>query len=137
LKDWESARPVNLQVPLYAAMLNAEGGAERDAGSHISALMLVQLHALGFEVAGLAENDDLALKGLKTLAQAKYADADWSHLLARLSAVIDMLAQEFVQGKAVNQSWKGADLAFCDILPLLRYFDQGKEDTQEGSDDDS
>ena len=51
--------------------------------------------------------------------------------------MIDMLAQEFVQGKAVNQSWKGADLAFCDILPLLRYFDQSEEDTQEGIDDDS
>jgi hypothetical protein len=48
-----------------------------------------------------------------------------------------MLAQEFVQGKAVNQSWKTADLASCDILPLLRYFDQGEEDPQERNDDDS
>jgi hypothetical protein len=137
LKDWESPRPVNLQVPLYAAMLNAEGGSESDAGNRISALMLVRLHARGSEALGLAEHDELGLSGLKTLSKAKYADADWSCLLARLSAVIDMLAQEFVQGKAVNQSWKGADLAFCDILPLLRYFDQGEEDTQEGSDDDS
>lgn len=137
LRDWESARPVNLQVPLYAAMLNAEGGSEREAGNRISALMLVRLHARGSEALGLAEYDDLGLSGLKTLSKAKYADADWSGLLARLSAVIDMLAQEFVQGKAVNQSWKGADLAFCDILPLLRYFDQSEEDTQEASDDDS
>jgi probable DNA repair protein len=137
LKDWESARPVNLQVPLYAAMLNAEGGAERDAGSRVSALMLVRLHARGSEALGLAEHDALGLSGLKTLSKVKYADADWSCLLARLSAVIDMLAQEFVQGKAVNQSWKGADLALCDILPLLRYFDQGEDELQEGSDDDS
>lgn len=137
LKDWESARPVNLQVPLYAAMLNAEGSSEYVAGNRISALMLVRLHARGSEALGLAERDELGLSGLKTLSKAKYADADWSCLLARLSAVIDMLAQEFVQGKAVNQSWKGADLAFCDILPLLRYFDQGEEDTQEGSEDDS
>jgi probable DNA repair protein len=137
LKDWESARPVNLQVPLYAAMLNAEGGAAREASHRISALMLVRLHARGSQTVGLAEHDEQGLSGLKTLSKAKYADADWSCLLERLRAVIDMLAQEFVQGKAVNQSWKGADLAFCDILPLLRYFDQSEEDTQEGSDDDA
>lgn len=137
LKDWESARPVNLQVPLYAAMLNAEGGAVGDADNRISALMLVRLHARGSQAVGLAEHDELGLSGLKTLSKAKYADADWSCLLERLRVVIDMLAQEFVQGKAVNQSWKGADLAFCDILPLLRYFDQSEEDTQEGSDDDA
>lgn len=137
LKDWESARPVNLQVPLYAAMLNAERVTERDPGKRISALMLVRLHALGSEALGLAERDELGLSGLKTLAKAKYADADWSCLLERLRAVIEMLAQEFVAGEAVNQSWKGADLAFCDILPLLRYFDQGEEGTDEGGDDDS
>jgi hypothetical protein len=58
-------------------------------------------------------------------------------MLSRLSAVIDMLAQEFVQGHALNQSWKGADLTFCDILPLLRYCDQGEEDAQGDSDDEA
>lgn len=136
LKDWEGARPVNLQVPVYAAMLNAQEGAERVTDNEISALMLVRLHARGSEAMGLTEHDDLGLKGLKTLTKAKYADPDWSSMLSRLRAVIDMLAQEFVQGVAVNQSWKEADLAFCDILPLLRYFDQGDEDAQGDSDDD-
>jgi hypothetical protein len=137
LSDWEGARPINLQVPVYAALLGAEGAGRRDVRDRIGALMLVRLHARGCAALGLVEHDDLGLSGLKTLAKAKYPDADWSCMLSRLSAVIDMLAQEFVQGHALNQSWKGADLTFCDILPLLRYYDQGEEDAQGDSDDEA
>jgi hypothetical protein len=84
----------------------------------------------------LTEHDDLGLAGLKTLSKAKYQDADWSCMLLRLRSVIDTLAEEFVQGHALNQSWKGSDLAYCDILPLLRYYDQGEEESQGGGDDD-
>ena len=136
LSDWEGARPVNLQVPVYAALLGAEGTGSSDVRDRIGALMLVRLHARGCSALGLVEHDDLGLSGLKTLAKAKYPDADWSCMLSRLSAVIDMLAQEFVRGHALNQSWKGADLTFCDILPLLRYYDQGEEDAQGDSDDE-
>lgn len=136
LKDWESIRPVNLQVPVYAAILDAQTASGDEARNHISALMLVRLHAKGCAAVGLAEQDDLGLNGLKTLAEAKYQDADWPLLLSRLRAVIEMLAYEFVQGEALNQTWKTANLEYCDLLPLLRYYDQSEEDVQGDSDDD-
>lgn len=136
VSDWERARPVNLQVPVYAAMLAGQPTSEGDIQDHISALMLVRLHAKGCMALGLTEHDDLGLAGLKTLSKAKYQDADWSCMLLRLRSVIDTLAEEFVQGHALNQSWKGSDLAYCDILPLLRYYDQGEEESQGGGDDD-
>jgi probable DNA repair protein len=136
LKDWESTRPVNLQVPVYAAILGTPADLGDAARNYISALMLVRLHAKGCAAVGLAEHDDLGLSGLKTLAQAKYDDADWVRLLSRLRAVIEMLAQEFVEGDAQNQTLKTANLEHCDLLPLLRYYDQGEQEVQGDGDDD-
>ncbi|MGE8547303.1 MAG: PD-(D/E)XK nuclease family protein [Alcaligenes sp.] len=111
-KDWLRGRPVNLQLPFYATVL-------QEQGQQVSALAFVRLHARqvafsglaapGMEIAGMTEVDS----GQQWLAQ----------LLAWRQAV-QGLADEFIQGRAANQIWNRNDLLYCDVLPFLRLFQQ-------------
>jgi hypothetical protein len=70
----------------------------------------------------------LGLKGPKTLEEAKFKDESWQALLLRLQTAIETLAAEFVSGHALNQAWNKTDLEHCDVLPLLRLYDEEPSD---------
>ncbi len=123
LDEWKKSRPVSLQLPAYASVLAQEGASDRIAG-----LMLVHLHTKAkpktkLEPASGLLHEEIGIKGPTLFQEAKYPDADWTAVLARLNASIHMLAAEFSIGRALNQSWSQSDLDYCDVQALLRFFD--------------
>jgi ATP-dependent helicase/DNAse subunit B len=128
LNDWKTPRPLNLQVPAYAMMLGQTGAADEQTSAKTAGLVLVQLHSKETVVAGLVERDSLGLHGPKTLDEAKFKDENWPALLLRLQTAIETLADEFVSGHALNQAWNKTDLEHCDVLPLLRLYEDEPSD---------
>jgi probable DNA repair protein len=128
LNDWKTPRPLNLQVPAYAMMLGQAGAADEQTSANTAGLVLVQLHSKETVVAGLVERDSLGLQGPKTLDEAKFKDENWPALLLRLQTAIETLADEFVSGHALNQAWNKTDLEHCDVLPLLRLYEDEPSD---------
>jgi ATP-dependent helicase/nuclease subunit B len=128
LNDWKTPRPLNLQVPAYAMMLGQTAASDEQTTAKTSGLVLVQLHSKETVVTGLVERDCLGLKGPKTPEEAKFKDESWQALLARLQTAIETLATEFVSGHALNQAWNKTDLDHCDVLPLLRLYDEEPSD---------
>jgi hypothetical protein len=115
-------------VPAYAMMLSQASAAEAQPSAKVSGLVLAQLHSKETVVTGLIERDCLGLKGAKTLDEAKFKDESWQALLLRLQTTIETLAAEFVSGHALNQSWNKTDLEHCDVLPLLRLYEEEASD---------
>jgi probable DNA repair protein len=120
LNDWQRERPVQLQLPAYAAVLNKEGVLDTVAG-----LMLVHLHSGAQPPVGLVSRD-IGLEGPTLFDQAEYPDPDWSAAIIRLKDVVHALASEFTSGVAINQSWSRTDLKYCDVPALLRRYDDGQ-----------
>jgi len=118
LTDWMRARPVNLQLPFYAAVL---GGSDAESTTDTTAaLILAQLHARSVAVAGFADGDI----GLTGLADASQADASWQDLLTRWQHAITQLADEVAAGVAHNTTLRRDDLQYCDALAFLRLEDE-------------
>jgi len=109
-RDWLRSPPVNLQLPLYAAMLGEQGQA-------VAALVLMRLHARKVQALGLGDSDT-GLAGVTTLADAK--DANWHDLLALWRKDIAALAGAYSDGWAANVTRHAEDLQYCDVLPFLR-----------------
>ena len=140
LRDWKTARPLNLQVPAYAMMLEQSAAPETlgvdqianpsadPSADQVVGLVLVQLHAKEMAVAGLIQQQCLDLKGPKTLDEAKFEDENWQTMLTRLRTSIETLAIEFMTGHALNESWSKDDLKYCDVLPLLRLSEDEPDD---------
>lgn len=113
--DWSRARPVNLQLPFYAAVLAADA-----ADADVAALVLAQIHARQIAVQGLAD-DDLGMAGVKQAADSKFFEGrSWPELLRDWRSAIEALADEYVAGVASNRVYRNEDLKFCDALPFLR-----------------
>ena len=111
--DWLRARPVGLQLPFYAAVL-------ADGQSPVAALVLARLHARKVEAQGLADGD-CGFQGLAGPGDCPgFEDMSWAQLTAHWRDAIHMLAQEYADGVAVNQSLREDDLQYCDALPFLR-----------------
>jgi probable DNA repair protein len=121
LNDWERERPVHLQLPAYAAVLDKEGILDTVAG-----LMLVHLHSGAQAPVGLLSRE-IGLEGPTLFAQAEYPDPDWSAAISRLKNVVHALASEFTSGLATNQSWSRTDLQYCDVSALLRRYDDEQQ----------
>lgn len=111
--DWMRERPVGLQLPFYAAMLT-------DDSEQVGALLLARLHARGLEVKGLSDGD-CGFSGPAVLSDwPDFQHLSWEGLMSRWRATIRQLADEYVQGVAVNSSLRIDDLSYCDALPFLR-----------------
>ena len=112
-------RPIGLQLPFYASVL-----AREDA--RVGALVLARLHARKVEVKGLADGD-YGLEGLASLENwPEFAGRDWEGLMAEWRTTIEGLAQEYVQGVAVNRSLRADDIKYCDALPFLRLNEEAR-----------
>ncbi len=115
--DWSRARPINLQLPFYAAVL---AGEDPDLG--VAALMLAQIHARQVGVQGLSDdNAELGLKGIKAIADSKeFEGRAWGDVLAGWRSAIEDLADEYASGYAANVTVNPRDLDYCDAMPFLR-----------------
>lgn len=134
LKDWKQTRLLNLQLPSYAALMlshdSFNAGAEHlgaSAADSLAGFILVQLHSKSVAAIGLVD-EDLGLKGPKSLSDAKFDDPSWGSAMQRLHDAIARLADEFLQGVAINQSFNKDDLKFCDVLPILRVYEEDQDD---------
>lgn len=113
--DWSRARPVNLQLPFYAAVLADE---QPEAG--VAALVLAQIHARQVAAQGLADAD-LGLAGVSPAEATKaFEGVAWTDLLARWRGAIEGLADEYASGYAANFAARPDDLKYCDAMPFLR-----------------
>ena len=132
LKDWDGERPAEVQLPIYAGILLEQA---KDANS-LTALMLVQIHAKQNHtannektksVAGLA-SADIGVAGVLILPDEKeFSGRDWLGAMTKMQHDIQVLTKEFVTGCARNESLRKDDLIYCDIKPLLRYFDRDED----------
>jgi len=110
--DWMRDRPVNVQLPFYAAMLP-------HAPAQVIALMQVKLHARNIEVRGLARDPDL--KGVDAPAKwPLFAHMHWDAVMQHWRAALQTIAREVAEGVASNGVRRMADLQYCDALPFLR-----------------
>lgn len=112
--DWSRVRPINLQLPFYASVLDP------DETQPVVGLVLAQIHARKIVAAGLSDVDT-GLADVRALIDSRYfAGLDWAALLARWRGAMENLAQEYADGQAVNVAWRASDLKYCDALPFLR-----------------
>jgi probable DNA repair protein len=113
--DWSRARPVNLQLPFYAAVMM-----EGDAATQVVGLMLAQIHARQVGVQGLAD-EGLGIDGITLAPDSKaFEGVPWADILARWRGAIESLADEYAAGHAVNAAYRMDDLKYCDAMPFLR-----------------
>lgn len=134
LKDWKQSRLLNLQLPSYAALMLSHDTLSQvsehlgaTAADSLAGFILVQLHSKSIGAIGLVD-EDLGLKGPKSLSEAKFDDPSWGSAMQRLHDAITRLADEFLQGVAINQSFNENDLKFCDVLPILRVYEEDQDD---------
>jgi hypothetical protein len=134
LKDWQRSRLLNLQLPSYAALMLGHDSLHAvsehlgaSAAEGLAGFILVQLHSKSVAAIGLVD-EDLGLKGPKSLNEANFDDPSWGSAMQRLHDAITGLADEFLQGVAINQSFNKNDLKFCDVLPILRVYEEDQDD---------
>jgi probable DNA repair protein len=122
--SWTRSRPVDLQLPLYAAVLQQEY-AQSQAES-VAALVLAKLHARGNETRGLADIECFpGVAAVEKWTWPEATDKTWEQVLVDWRRAISMLADEFVSGVADNRVWSEQDLQYCDVKPFLRRFEGG------------
>ncbi len=119
--NWMRRRPVDVQLPLYAAVL---------AGSDatVAALILARLHARQVEVKGLADGG-CGFEGLDSPSDwPEFSAYSWAQVLEQWRGAIELLAQEYAEGVASNRIAQPADMDYCDVLPFLRLNEEARHD---------
>ncbi len=107
VKHWLKERILEPQLPLYAALvLAAPGQAE------IAAVAFARVRRGECRFVGLAAQEGL-LPGVS-------ARDDWTGLLGEWKSKLLELADEIQRGEAAVRFEDERDLAYCDVLPLLR-----------------
>ncbi|MCX5591504.1 PD-(D/E)XK nuclease family protein [Alcaligenes endophyticus] len=119
-QEWLRPRPINLQLPFYAVVL-------QEQGQNVVAASLARLHARQVELVGMG------VEGLVLTGLIDWPDGhSWGALLNSWRQAIHQLAHEFNIGVASNQSVNTDDLRYCDVLPFLRLHDE-REDQDEAT----
>lgn len=109
-QSWLRPRPIELQLPIYAAIL-----AEQD--KELAALAFGFLHyqsvlgGYGTEEVGLTQTEK------KHLTENM---GGWDALKMHLQKQVLAMRDEFLAGYAVNQVVDENDLRYCEVLPFLR-----------------
>jgi len=113
--DWMRDRPVNVQLPFYAAML-------AHAPHPVVALVLVRLHARNVQLRGLARDSDVqAMKGVDHPAQwPLFETMTWDEVMQYWRRAMHAIAREVSEGVASHVVRRMSDLQYCDVLPFLR-----------------
>lgn len=107
VKHWLKERILEPQLPLYAALVLAEPGQ-----TEVAAVAFAKVRRGECSFVGLAAQDGL-LPGVS-------AYADWNALLGEWKTRLLELADEIQRGEAAVRFEDERDLAYCEVLPLLR-----------------
>lgn len=112
-RSWTRPRPVDLQLPFYAAVL---GG--RDPG--VAALVQATLHSGRVDTVGVSDGD-CGFDGVDHFSSWEgLAASRWDDVLTGWQTAIEDMVTEFAQGRAPNRIADVNDLQYCDVLPFLR-----------------
>jgi len=121
--DWARARPVNLQLPFYAAVLSGD-----TPDADVAALVLAQVHARQVTASGLADAD-LGIDGVAAADASKaFQGQAWGDILRGWRAAVESLADEYASGYAANLAYRRDDLKYCDAMPFLRLHLEDEDD---------
>ena len=121
--DWARARPVNLQLPFYAAVLSGD-----TPDADVAALVLAQVHARQVAAAGLADTE-LGIAGVTSADASKdFEGQAWRDILLRWRQAVEGLADEYASGYAANLAYRRDDLKYCDAMPFLRLHLEDEDD---------
>jgi len=121
--DWARARPVNLQLPFYAAVLSGD-----TPDADVAALVLAQVHARQVSASGLADAD-LGIDGVAAAEASKaFQGQAWGDILRGWRAAVEYLADEYASGYAANLAYRRDDLKYCDAMPFLRLHLEDEDD---------
>ena len=121
--DWARVRPVNLQLPFYAAVLSGD-----TPDADVAALVLAQVHARQVTATGLTDTD-LGITGVTAADKSKAFDGEaWREILLRWRGAVESLADEYASGYAANVVYRQDDLKYCDAMPFLRLHLEDEDD---------
>lgn len=126
-RNWAQDRITEPQLPVYAAFVLATADsstADANAGE-IAAIAFAMVRLEEHSFAGLAREEVLpampVLDDKKTREVFPEADfPDWHSVLAHWRASLTAVVQELKRGEAVVRLQDEGDLAYCEVLPLLR-----------------
>lgn len=121
--DWARVRPVNLQLPFYAAVLSGD-----TPDADVAALVLAQVHARQVAASGLTDTD-LGIMGVTAADKSRAFDGQaWRDILLRWRGAVENLADEYASGYAANVVYRQDDLKYCDAMPFLRLHLEDEDD---------
>jgi ATP-dependent helicase/DNAse subunit B len=122
--SWTRVRPIDLQLPLYASVLQQEQTQSQE--QTIAALVLAKLHARGNETRGLTDVECFpGVASVEKWVWSGTGEKTWDQVMADWRQAVSMLADEFIGGVAHNRVWSEQDLQYCDVKPFLRRFEGG------------
>lgn len=107
---WLRERPIELQLPIYAALLTHQN-------QNVAALCFGFLHYEAV-LGGFSQDPDLL-----TQTDTKKFDerfSNWAEFEQHLVQHVWAMRDEFLQGVARNHYYALDDLMYCDVLPFLR-----------------
>lgn len=115
-KSWAEARITEPQLPLYAALVLS--------GEQVAAVCFAKVRAAEQKFIGISEQPD-TLPGVKGLSEARRLFPqerfpDWASVLVHWQHSIAAIAREIRAGEAAVRFRDEADLAWCEVKPLLR-----------------
>lgn len=114
--SWAEQRITEPQLPIYAALALAD--------AEIAAVCFAQVRADEQRFVGIAADADM-LPGINALQEASRlfppdSFPDWIALLVHWKSSIEALAGELLNGEAAVVFRDESELAYCEVLPLLR-----------------
>lgn len=110
-KNWYRERPIDLQLPLYAAY--GEHAINNIGGVGFAGL---KPGKMGFAGIGLV-NWSMAARSSGVEAKTEH---DFHHQLAEWKGKLQGLAEEIATGYAANRYDDPKDMSYCEVLPFLR-----------------
>lgn len=116
----ERERLVDLQLPLYASLLNRVNPAD------VGGIAFVNLNRDPTNYVGLWQTIQYQSQKEDKLISS----TDWSTISQQWHDKIDALCQEIATGEASNRSLSKDDLKFCDVTPFLRLHGEQEDENE-------
>lgn len=112
LASWGEDRITEPQLPIYATFFS-------DADAQVSGIYFGVVKTAEHQYTGISAEDFANDQAMRTHALVKQF-SDWSQLLQHWKTAIEAIARELRAGEAAVRFQDEAELAYCEVLPLLR-----------------
>lgn len=120
--NWAAMRITEPQLPIYALALSGAA-----PGEPVGALVFGKVRLGESRFTGLSATDKFVdrVRGMHKVPGAPFAAfTDWEALQAHWRERIAAVADEFARGVAGTDAGNAGDLAWCEVLPLLRLYER-------------